>query len=231
MPAPTKKVLKERIKELEHQLNEHQAQQEARAAQEGLAAAHEEAATAAEHQQLDQALAAANAANINQATAAANTAANANQGGGNVPGPVVNIIPTPHSPVSIRHAMGVTQNLYANIQHTIRTLTICSQLDWTDDFRRQDPECLAMLFRAARTAHPELRRYENNWAMAAIARQYMQNKCKHAYRQGYISKKARRRGHSGAERVLGRRGGQRDSSPEAGAGSDLHYRSTDLQWK
>lgn len=41
----------------------------------------------------------------------------------------------------------------------------------------------------ARKAHPVLRRYSNNWASAAIARQYMQNKHKHAYKQGYIKKK------------------------------------------
>lgn len=29
----------------------------------------------------------------------------------------------------------------------------------------------------------------NNWATAAIARQYMQNKRKHAYKQGYIKKR------------------------------------------
>ena len=31
--------------------------------------------------------------------------------------------------------------------------------------------------------------------MAAIARQYMQNKCKHAYKQGYIGKRRAHRGH------------------------------------
>ena len=41
----------------------------------------------------------------------------------------------------------------------------------------------------ARTAHPVLNRYANNWATAAIACQYMQNKRKYSYKQGYISKR------------------------------------------
>ncbi|KAI0371380.1 hypothetical protein BV20DRAFT_1112709 [Pilatotrama ljubarskyi] len=90
---------------------------------------------------------------------------------------------------SIREAMEVDHADYAEIQRTIRSLVIRSQLDWTDDFRRQDPDRLATFFRAARKAHPVLRRYMNNWAAAAIARQYMQNKRKHAYKQGYIKKK------------------------------------------
>ncbi|KAJ2985602.1 hypothetical protein NUW54_g10099 [Trametes sanguinea] len=85
--------------------------------------------------------------------------------------------------------MNVSHEDYAEIQRTIRSLVIRSQLDWTDDFRRQDADKMANLFRAARKAHPVLRRYVNNWATAAIARQYMQNKRKHAYKQGYIKKR------------------------------------------
>ncbi|KAM5536909.1 hypothetical protein V8D89_009456 [Ganoderma adspersum] len=89
---------------------------------------------------------------------------------------------------SIQESMQVTPVEYAEIQHTVRTLVIRATLDWTDDFRRQDPDKLATLFHAARAAHPILARYVSNWATAAIAHQYMQNKRKHAYKQGYISK-------------------------------------------
>ncbi|PIL32950.1 hypothetical protein GSI_05068 [Ganoderma sinense ZZ0214-1] len=99
-------------------------------------------------------------------------------------------IPRPTGPGwSIRESMQVTPSEYAEIQRTVRSLVIRAMLDWTDDFRRQDPDKLATLFRAARAAHPILQRYVNNWATAAIARQYMQNKRKHAYKQGYISKR------------------------------------------
>ena len=98
-------------------------------------------------------------------------------------------------------------------KRTIRSLVIRAVLDWTDDFRHQDVDKMAMLFRAvrilacssmpsysmappylsvllqARTAHPILNQYANNWATAAIACQYMQNKRKYSYKQGYISKR------------------------------------------
>ncbi|KAJ8468537.1 hypothetical protein ONZ51_g9570 [Trametes cubensis] len=82
---------------------------------------------------------------------------------------------------SIRESMDMNRADYAEVQRTIRGLVIRAQLDWTEDFRRQDADKLATLFRAARKAHPVLRRYINNWATAAIAKQYMQNKRKHAY--------------------------------------------------
>ncbi len=41
-------------------------------------------------------------------------------------------------------------------QRTIRSLVVRAQLDWTEDFRRQDSERLATLFRAARTYPPVL---------------------------------------------------------------------------
>ncbi len=64
----------------------------------------------------------------------------------------------------------------------------------------------------ARTAHPVLRRYTNNWATAAIARQYMSNKRKHAYKQGYINK----RGGTDKENLPG--GGRRRRDDEGSAG-------------
>ncbi|RPD56850.1 hypothetical protein L226DRAFT_615705 [Lentinus tigrinus ALCF2SS1-7] len=109
------------------------------------------------------------------------------------PAPVQANLPQIDRPVgtrwSIHEAMQLSQAEYAEVQRTIRSLVIRAQLDWTEDFRRQDADRLGTLFRAARAAHPILRRYTNNWATAAIARQYMSNKRKHAYKQGYIKKR------------------------------------------
>ncbi|KAI0686436.1 hypothetical protein C8T65DRAFT_634026 [Cerioporus squamosus] len=117
---------------------------------------------------------------------------------------------------SIQEAMQLSRAEYSEIQRTIRSLVIRAQLDWTEDFRRQDADKLATMFRAARTAHPILRRYTNNWASAAIARQYMSNKRKHAYKQGYIKK----RGVAADEENLGGPGGRRrEDEGEGGAGT------------
>ncbi|PIL28577.1 hypothetical protein GSI_08618 [Ganoderma sinense ZZ0214-1] len=146
------------------------------AAQEATAAA--EAARADLQQQLDNAAAAPQGALEEQV---------------NVP-----LIPRPSgSGWSIQESMQVTKPEYAEIQRTIRSLVVRAVLDWTDDFRRQDADKMAKMFRAARAAHPILARYSNNWATAAIACQYMQNKRKHAYKQGYISK---RRAHRAGDR-------------------------------
>ncbi|KAI1795372.1 hypothetical protein LXA43DRAFT_1091026 [Ganoderma leucocontextum] len=173
-----------RLAEGQVQLTEAQAQlTEAQAqlaeAQDQLVAA-EEAATASE------AARAALQVQLDDATAAADNAGQA------LLNDQVNMAQVPRpagSTWSIRESMKVTQAEYAEIQRTIRSLVIRAALDWTDDFRHLDPEKLAQLFRAARAAHPILQRYANNWATAAIARQYMQNKRKHAYKQGYISKR------------------------------------------
>ncbi len=70
----------------------------------------------------------------------------------------------------------------------------------------------------ARSAHPILGRYTNNWASAAIARQYMSNKRKHAYKQGYIKKRgawADKENTQGA----GSSGRRDDDDGAAGAGT------------
>ncbi|KAI0707241.1 hypothetical protein C8Q76DRAFT_799066 [Earliella scabrosa] len=117
------------------------------------------------------------------ANAAATTAAAA------APAPPVDepIVPKPAgSRFNIRNAMGVSYNEYCAIRATIHILVKASQLKWKEDFRRQDPQDLALFFRAARKEHPILKKYANNWAAAAIARTYMQNMRKHARKQGYI---------------------------------------------
>ena len=81
-------------------------------------------------------------------------------------------------------------------------------IDVTQDFRRHPAEDLARVYRAvsypvvavmlirlthllcaqAREAHPVLKRYENNWLTAELAKQFLQNRRKHAVRQGYIDR-------------------------------------------
>ncbi|PIL25593.1 hypothetical protein GSI_11341 [Ganoderma sinense ZZ0214-1] len=196
MPIPTKKDLERIVGELRTEVStltedRQKIADELTAAQAALAAAEVQIVTAQE------ATAAAEAARdllqqqLDEAAAAQAPLGPSNQ----LNGPQ---IPRPSGPSwSIRESMQVTPSEYAEIQRTVRSLVIWASLDWTDDFRRQDPDKLATLFRAAHAAHPILQRYTNNWATAAIARQYMQNKHKHAYKQGYISK---RRAHRVGDR-------------------------------
>ena len=92
-----------------------------------------------------------------------------------------------------------------------------SGLDWKRDFRRQDPEKLALMFRAvsasvsqhrydALTFHclssslrllqaagdfPVLKNYANQWATGVIARQYMQHIRRQARDRGIIARRVR----------------------------------------
>ncbi|KAI0826920.1 hypothetical protein BC628DRAFT_1372643 [Trametes gibbosa] len=157
------------------------AQQQAALAQQAVADAQAQAVAAEQAR-------AALAMQLNVASApAAHSGARAGDG---APTALVDIPRPQGTGWSIREAMEMDAPDYAEVQRTIRSLVIRSQLDWTEDFRRQDADKLSTLFRAARKAHPVLRRYVNNWATAAIARQYMQNKRKHAYKQGYIKKRS-----------------------------------------
>jgi len=103
--------------------------------------------------------------------------------------PTVRMIARPSGRASPYKNMGVSRSKYRACQRIIHDLVIKSGLDITEDFRRLDSEKLGILFAAAKKAQPVLKRYENNWATAAIARQYIQNKRKHGYRNGYIMKK------------------------------------------
>ncbi|TBU55540.1 hypothetical protein BD310DRAFT_908305 [Dichomitus squalens] len=120
------------------------------------------------------------AAAINATAAAAAAAAAAGV-------PPVELVPKPKTyKFNIRREMRVTYEEFCAIRATIHTLVKSTQLSWREDFRRQDPAALALLFKSARKEHPILRNYTNNWATAAIAKTYMQNMRKHARRRGYI---------------------------------------------
>jgi len=126
----------------------------------------------------------------NQQLTATGNASNA-AAGGNAGGPL-DLIPRPRGKTySVWKEMGVERAEYKAIQRTVRTLSVRAELDWKEDYRRQDAEKLGLLFKAARKEHPILKRYRDNWATAAIVKQYFQNKRKHAYLQGYIPKKGK----------------------------------------
>ncbi|KAI8998958.1 hypothetical protein BD414DRAFT_533757 [Trametes punicea] len=110
--------------------------------------------------------------------------------------------------IRIRQGMRIDLSDYKAIQRTIRKLVVKVSLDWTKDFRLQDAEKLAMLYSLARQAYPVLGRYEDNWATAELAKQYMQNARSHARSEGYLEKagrkgKEREQSRAGAAEVAG----------------------------
>ncbi|KAI0714183.1 hypothetical protein C8T65DRAFT_738856 [Cerioporus squamosus] len=89
---------------------------------------------------------------------------------------------------NLEELSGLSHADYKAVQRTVRNLVVRADLDVTQDFRRQCPESLAKLYKAAREEHPILRRFQNNWMTAELAKQFLQNRRKHAVRQGYIDR-------------------------------------------
>ncbi|OJT05182.1 hypothetical protein TRAPUB_4007 [Trametes pubescens] len=197
----TKKDLENLVAQLEESIATEVAQREGlanelQAAMDNIAQLKAAAiAAAATHERaMFEAIAKANAANAaaTAATAAAAAAAAAADGP-----------PVPRPTGNVRHLQewsGLSKEDYRAVQRTIRNLVIIANLDWTDDFRRQNAENLARLYRAAREEHPVLKRFQNNWLTAELAKQFLQNKCKHAVKQGYVDRASIRTGTRRARR-------------------------------
>ncbi|RDX50224.1 hypothetical protein OH76DRAFT_1482379 [Lentinus brumalis] len=96
--------------------------------------------------------------------------------------------------IPIRDAMGVEYDDYKAIQRSLHKLCHASGLDWTKDFRLQKTDSLALLYRAARKAHPVLKTYENDWATAELVKQYFQNARSWAREMKYLPPAPPRKG-------------------------------------
>ncbi|TFK82782.1 hypothetical protein K466DRAFT_568231 [Polyporus arcularius HHB13444] len=83
---------------------------------------------------------------------------------------------------------GLSHADYKAIQRSVRNLAVRADLDVTQDFRRQSPESLAKLYKAAREEHLILKRFQNNWMTAELTKRFLQKRRKHAVRQGYINR-------------------------------------------
>ncbi|KAH9889498.1 hypothetical protein C8Q73DRAFT_161502 [Cubamyces lactineus] len=150
------------------------------------AAAREEAVAAAAAAQ-EMAVAAA-VAEAQQAAAAAAAAAAMAGGMQNDLPPVPK--PTGRNLRGLEALSGMTRADYKAVQRSIRNLVVMANLDWKEDFRRQNAENLARLYRVARDEHPILRRFQNSWLTAELVKQFLQNKRKYAVKQGYIDRES-----------------------------------------
>ncbi|KIJ60002.1 hypothetical protein HYDPIDRAFT_170545 [Hydnomerulius pinastri MD-312] len=82
-------------------------------------------------------------------------------------------------------------DIQASVHH------LCSRvgLDFNVKFVDQPPAALGKLFRLARHSHPELERFQNDWATAALVRQYLQNKRKQENKKRKAEAEPRNRGN------------------------------------
>ncbi|KAI0683541.1 hypothetical protein C8Q76DRAFT_762825 [Earliella scabrosa] len=175
---PTKKDLQELVARLEQSLTLETEQREAVATE--LQAAH--VIIAELRAELAAAQDAAQTATAAAAAAAATAAAT-------TPGQTAPLVPRPAGVLrNLEMLSGLDHDDYKACQRTVRNLVVMGALDVTQDFRRHSAEDLAKIYRAAREAHPILKQFQNNWLTAELAKQFLQNRRKHAVRRGYIDR-------------------------------------------
>lgn len=93
---------------------------------------------------------------------------------------------------SIYVAMGFVdteddQKKYCGIQRTVHDVSLHAGISFNRSYRDQPSEIIAKIFKACRQAWPELARYENNWATAALLQQFITNRRKYLRSKGFLS--------------------------------------------
>ncbi|KAJ7073434.1 hypothetical protein B0H15DRAFT_935016 [Mycena belliarum] len=84
---------------------------------------------------------------------------------------------------------------YRAILRTVHASVGRVGLDFTQDFRQQDPAKLAAVYKLTRKKHPYLTRarFPLDWAQAEMVKQYLRNKRRYSVRRGYIPNRETRK--------------------------------------
>lgn len=99
----------------------------------------------------------------------------------------------------LQEEMGLTDDedgdrIYNMILSTVRELAHAARIDLSRPYRDVPAEDLSRIFSMARKIHPFLLRFQNDWATAAILKQYMSSTRRYGKRKGYFSCRAEARG-------------------------------------
>ncbi|KAJ7799626.1 hypothetical protein B0H14DRAFT_3886010 [Mycena olivaceomarginata] len=96
----------------------------------------------------------------------------------------------------LQSAMGLDDDRDCSRQLCVHTNVVRANVDFTIDFRRQDPAKLAAVYKLTRDSHKPFlsrERFPLDWAIAEITKQFLRNKRKHAVRRGYIGNREERK--------------------------------------
>ncbi|KAK7057846.1 hypothetical protein R3P38DRAFT_2498204 [Favolaschia claudopus] len=98
---------------------------------------------------------------------------------------------------NLQESMGLDDNdeLYGYIQRLVHHNVARANLDFTVDFRQQDPAKLAAVYKLTRKDVPYLSRcrFPLDWALAEMVKQYLRNKRRYAVKCSYIPNRATRK--------------------------------------
>ncbi|KAK6988584.1 hypothetical protein R3P38DRAFT_3331926 [Favolaschia claudopus] len=102
---------------------------------------------------------------------------------------------------NLQESMGLDDNdeLYGYIQRLVHHNVARANLDFTVDFRQQDPAKLAAVYKLTRKDVPYLSRcrFPLDWALAEMVKQYLRNKRRYAVKCSYIPNRATRKRQRG----------------------------------
>ncbi|KAJ7936715.1 hypothetical protein B0H13DRAFT_2437581 [Mycena leptocephala] len=99
---------------------------------------------------------------------------------------------------NLQNAMGLEDDdeQYQAIMRSVHHNVVRANVDFTVDFRRQDPARLAAVYKLTRETHKPFlsrERFPLDWAIAEMTKQFLRNKRKHAVRRGYIGNREERK--------------------------------------
>ncbi|KAJ7891645.1 hypothetical protein B0H14DRAFT_3428431 [Mycena olivaceomarginata] len=92
---------------------------------------------------------------------------------------------------NIQNAMGLgngraNREIYKGILRNLRDLLLQAGINWESPWAQVPVDAKSKFFRVARKRHPILEQYENDWAAEEIAKQYVKNKRRNAYKHGWL---------------------------------------------
>ncbi|KAJ7851748.1 hypothetical protein B0H13DRAFT_2359844 [Mycena leptocephala] len=80
---------------------------------------------------------------------------------------------------------------FKGIQRTLRDLVLQARINWEVQWSEVSAASKAQLYAVARERHPYLARFTNDWATEEIVKQYIKNKRRHAYKNGWLEPPAK----------------------------------------
>ncbi|KAJ7110209.1 hypothetical protein C8R43DRAFT_1113767 [Mycena crocata] len=92
---------------------------------------------------------------------------------------------------NIQDAMGLCGNekdheMYKALMRNVRELTHQAGVNWELPWAKTPADVKAKLFAVARERHPIFKRYVNDWATEELVKQYIKNKRRNAYKNGWL---------------------------------------------
>ncbi|KAH8978699.1 hypothetical protein EDB86DRAFT_2836548 [Lactarius hatsudake] len=128
--------------------------------------------------------------------------------------------PPPKTNIQVGMRLSDDKPRYDAIRRLVRELVAAAGINWELPWAEIPARKKAKLYQAAREQAPYLKRFSNDWATEALAKQLLKNKQGHSYRRGYLDVPAKYAylKENAAKKYRGRRSAR--ATPALQLGSD-----------